>query len=124
MATASHRAKCIFIFLAIIAGSMAALPAADLRQAINFNRDWKFQLGDMAGADAVAFNDSKWDEAHPIQINAGVCPLSHHQVMHARRNEVELCVDDPPFGTFPDFNLCKNRAIHFIKADFNQSASG
>ena len=34
-----------------------ALPAADLRQTINFNREWKFQLGDVAGADAAAFDD-------------------------------------------------------------------
>jgi beta-galactosidase/beta-glucuronidase len=32
------------------------------RQTINFNREWKFQLGDFPGAAAVAFDDSKWDD--------------------------------------------------------------
>jgi len=34
--------------------------AASLRQSLNFNRDWKFQLGDDLNAEAVAFDDSKW----------------------------------------------------------------
>ena len=35
--------------------------AADLRQTINFNREWKFLLGDHPGAEAVAYDDSRWD---------------------------------------------------------------
>jgi hypothetical protein len=35
--------------------------AADLRQTTNFNREWKFQLGDHSGAEAPAFDDSKWE---------------------------------------------------------------
>jgi hypothetical protein len=37
--------------------------AASLRQSLNFNRDWKFQLGDDTNAEAVAFDDSKWSAA-------------------------------------------------------------
>jgi len=37
------------------------LTAADLRQNLNFNREWKFQLGDVAGADVAAFADAKWE---------------------------------------------------------------
>ncbi len=40
------------------------LPAAELRQNINANREWKFQLGDVANADAVAFDDSSWSAAN------------------------------------------------------------
>ena len=40
--------------------SLAVLPAAELRQSINFNREWKFQLGDVADADAAAFDDASW----------------------------------------------------------------
>jgi len=37
------------------------LVAADSpRQSLNFNRDWKFQIGDHPGADAPAFDDSAW----------------------------------------------------------------
>lgn len=36
--------------------------ANELRQTINFNRGWKFQLGDVPGARAVAFDDSKWED--------------------------------------------------------------
>ena len=32
------------------------------RQQINFNREWKFQLGDQAGAAAAGYDDSKWDD--------------------------------------------------------------
>jgi hypothetical protein len=39
----------------------AGMPS-DARQQINFNRDWKFQLGDHPGAEAVAFDDAKWDD--------------------------------------------------------------
>jgi len=37
-------------------------PAQDrLRQVANFNRDWKFRLGDHPGAEAVSFDDGEWD---------------------------------------------------------------
>jgi len=32
------------------------------RQDINFNREWKFHLGDLAGAETMAFDDAKWDD--------------------------------------------------------------
>ena len=39
------------------------LRAADSpRQVLNFNREWKFQLGDHAGAAASAFDDAGWDQ--------------------------------------------------------------
>ncbi|HEX9046835.1 MAG TPA: glycoside hydrolase family 2 TIM barrel-domain containing protein [Verrucomicrobiae bacterium] len=38
--------------------------AADSRQIINFNRDWKFQLGDVAGAEAAGFADAGWTDAN------------------------------------------------------------
>jgi beta-galactosidase len=63
-ANANRSAKCIVLFIAMIAGSMFALPAAGLRQTVNFNREWKFQLGDVANADAAAFADSNWDDAN------------------------------------------------------------
>ncbi len=43
---------------------MKASAAADLRQTVNFNREWKFKLGDVTGADAAAFDDGKWDNAN------------------------------------------------------------
>jgi len=38
--------------------------SAALRQNLNFNRDWKFQLGDASGAEAVAFDDGAWTPAN------------------------------------------------------------
>jgi beta-galactosidase/beta-glucuronidase len=35
-----------------------------LRESINFNRGWKFQLGDVTNASAARFDDSKWDDAN------------------------------------------------------------
>ena len=46
---------------AMIAGWASA---SGQRLSENFNREWKFQIGDVAGADAVAFNDKKWDDAN------------------------------------------------------------
>jgi hypothetical protein len=40
-----------------------ALSGPDLRQIINFNRDWKFQLGDDTNAASAVFNDSEWETA-------------------------------------------------------------
>ena len=39
-----------------------ALPASDLRQTVNFNREWKFQLGDVACAEAAEFDAAKWED--------------------------------------------------------------
>src|SRR5665213_1897175 len=59
------RARRLLLLLVFLSACSAiALSAADLRQTINFNREWKFQLGDVTGADAAAFEDAKWDDAN------------------------------------------------------------
>jgi beta-galactosidase len=35
--------------------------AEPLRQRLNINRDWKFEIGDHPGAEVVSYDDSKWD---------------------------------------------------------------
>jgi len=35
--------------------------ASDLRQVVNFNREWRFQIGDHHSAEAVAFDDARWN---------------------------------------------------------------
>ena len=50
--------------LAATVFSSTAYAAADLRQNINFNRAWKFQLGDVTGAEALAFDDAQWNDAN------------------------------------------------------------
>ena len=50
-------------FSLLVAGHTVAAPV-ELRDSQNFNREWKFQLGDAAGADAPAFNDAKWNDAN------------------------------------------------------------
>ena len=42
--------------------AQAAGTSSVARQQLNFNREWKFRLGDYAGAEAVAFDDAKWDD--------------------------------------------------------------
>src|SRR5208337_4839210 len=59
----NRRARFFLLLVAAFACSLAASPAADLRQSINFNREWKFQLGDVSGAEAPALDDAKWDDA-------------------------------------------------------------
>ncbi len=60
---ASEYLPCFLALLVAAASAMAAVsPAAGLRQIINFNREWKFQLGDVPGAQAAPFDDSRWDD--------------------------------------------------------------
>ena len=47
----------------LVVGRLMAAPAG-LRENINFNREWKFQLGDVTDAEATTFADSKWNDAN------------------------------------------------------------
>ena len=57
--------KFIFFLLTMSLISNSFIPAVEaagtLRETINFNREWKFLLGDHPGAEADAYDDSKWD---------------------------------------------------------------
>ena len=53
--------------------------ADDAREVLNFDKNWKFQVGDVKGADAAAFNDSAWrtlDVPHDYSIEGGGAPTS------------------------------------------------
>ncbi len=52
------------LFLSVVFLAFSLHAASDLRESVNFNREWKFQLGDVAGADVATFDDSKWDDAN------------------------------------------------------------
>jgi hypothetical protein len=52
--------RMILILLALLPAWASAADAAELRTSINFNRDWKFELGDPAGAETPAFADAQW----------------------------------------------------------------
>jgi hypothetical protein len=54
----------LLLFAFMLACSANVLAASGLRQSVNFNREWKFQLGDVASAGAAAFDDAKWDDAN------------------------------------------------------------
>ena len=59
------RMKKLFAFaLVLLVASRMAAASGDLRDSLNFNRDWKFQLGDATNAAATAFDDAKWDAAN------------------------------------------------------------
>ena len=54
------------VILALVAATFADFALAqtpDLfpRLHLNFNREWKFQLGDHPGAEATAYDDRSWD---------------------------------------------------------------
>ena len=46
------------LLLSVSAGSAVA---SELRQTINFNREWLFQLSDTSGAESRDFDDAPWD---------------------------------------------------------------
>ena len=50
-----------FSVVLLIAALASTSYAAELRQVMNFNRDWVFQLGDYAGAEGVSVNDASWE---------------------------------------------------------------
>jgi hypothetical protein len=52
------------MFGCCLPATMVMAATAELRQTSNFNRDWKFQLGDVAGADAAGFHDANWSDAN------------------------------------------------------------
>ena len=50
------------LLLALIAVSpVRAAESASPREVSNFNREWTFLLGEVSGAEAVKFDDAKWD---------------------------------------------------------------
>src|SRR5581483_6456994 len=63
--TIRHRCRIDMIVLRKLAvfflATTSMLSAATPRETSNFNRAWKFQIGDHAGAEAVAFNDANWE---------------------------------------------------------------
>ena len=53
----------ILIFLAVMLPATPIRAASDgVRQTINFNREWKFQLGDTSAAETTVYDDLKWDD--------------------------------------------------------------
>lgn len=51
-----------FLLLALVGVHADAAEAP--RQVVPMNREWKFTMGDPAGAQATAFNDSQWNVTH------------------------------------------------------------
>jgi hypothetical protein len=49
---------CFLFLLLFISSTLPAQPGSR----INFNRDWKFKLGDYKGAEAVGYDDMQWDD--------------------------------------------------------------
>ena len=56
--------KIFFIASSLLFACRLLAAPVELRDSETFNRDWKFQLGDVAGADAAAYDDAKWDVAN------------------------------------------------------------
>jgi hypothetical protein len=52
--------KATLLFLTGWLLGVSLFAAEPLRQRLNFNREWKFELGDHAGAEAAGYDDSKW----------------------------------------------------------------
>jgi len=54
--------KALLLCLLLLFFGFSVFAAESPRQTINFNREWKFQLGDHAGAEAVNFADAQWED--------------------------------------------------------------
>jgi hypothetical protein len=54
--------KTSFLIVAALFLMTPAFAAESPRQQLGFNREWKFELGDHAGAEAAGYNDAKWDD--------------------------------------------------------------
>jgi hypothetical protein len=53
--------KSIPLLLAAVLLASSLSAAEPLRQRLNINREWKFELGDYPGAAAAGYDDSKWE---------------------------------------------------------------
>jgi hypothetical protein len=53
--------NCFAIAVLLVTVSSEGFGESALRQMLNFNRDWNFQLGDFPDASASTFDDVKWD---------------------------------------------------------------
>ncbi len=53
--------KIFFLTLSLLMAGRGLADASEFRQNLNFNREWKFQLGDVPDAQAVAFADVNWE---------------------------------------------------------------
>ena len=59
------RRFCGILLLSALSFAWPAFAASDeLRQTLNFNRQWSFHLGDLSDAEAVAFDDKAWEPAN------------------------------------------------------------
>ena len=50
----------LFFAMGLILSGLSAFAAETPRQKVNFNREWKFKLGDEKGAEVTAFEDKEW----------------------------------------------------------------
>ena len=87
----------------VLAGALQAAPP-NLREVINFNREWKFQLGDPTNAAAVAFDAAAWESVglpHSFSIPYFASPKfyvgygwyrKHHRAVewHGKRVNLEF----------------------------------
>ena len=53
---------CSFTFSLLVICRLVAA-SSDFRDSHNFNREWKFHLGDVANVGAAAFDDANWNDA-------------------------------------------------------------
>jgi beta-galactosidase len=60
----NHRLYKLLFLLAILFVQPSYASSDTLREVINFNRQWKFQLADIPGAQAKDFDDAAWDNAN------------------------------------------------------------
>jgi glycosyl hydrolase family 2/F5/8 type C domain-containing protein len=56
-----NRARSLILLLGLVIIGSPARAAEPLRERLNINRQWKFDLGDHPGAQAFAFDDSQWE---------------------------------------------------------------
>jgi len=60
MSSSHHFLRLCAALLVLLALTATDVRAQETRQHLNFNREWKFTLGDTAGAQAPAFDDAAW----------------------------------------------------------------
>ena len=57
----THTRNPLPLILSLILSLINHTSAADLRENLSFNRGWKFQLGDVLGAETPTFDDRNWE---------------------------------------------------------------
>ncbi len=93
MGKASNFVSFQFLFLALfVFNAVGAVfqPPQTNRLKVNINTNWKFNLGDVTGAQAATFSDAAWSTVH-LPHNFQTLPDNRRRLLSGHRMVSQAC---------------------------------